>query len=179
MWHTLETFNGLAYHALCGISYFALLRKLIWFSSIIQITVILSTCFSVWPSTSTHLLSVPHICVNDLGQHWFKRLVACSELSNYLNQCWLIVNWTRKKNFSEIWIKIQNFHSWKCIWKCLPHCGSIYPEGLKKSSSIVIYFMCYFAFVLVLQSLPDASIIHLITKPFQFDIATQWQKYAT
>ena len=42
----------------------------------------------------THLPLVPHICVGELGQHWFRqRLVACSAPSHYLNQCCLIVNW--------------------------------------------------------------------------------------
>ena len=38
---------------------------------------------------------MPHICVGELGQHWFRQwLVACSAPSHYWNQCWLIVNWT-------------------------------------------------------------------------------------
>ena len=38
---------------------------------------------------------VQHICISDLGQHWFRLwLVACSAPSHDLNQCWLIVNWT-------------------------------------------------------------------------------------
>ena len=36
-------------------------------------------------------------------------LVAYSAPSHYLNQCWVIVNWTSITNFSEILIKIQNF----------------------------------------------------------------------
>ena len=42
----------------------------------------------------------PHVCVSGSGQHWFRQwLVACSAPSHYLNQCWVIVNWTtRKKN---------------------------------------------------------------------------------
>ena len=47
-----------------------------------------------WFESLTHLPLVPHICVNDLGHHWFRKwLVACSASSHYLNQCWLIVNW--------------------------------------------------------------------------------------
>ena len=34
---------------------------------------------------------IPHICVNELGQHWLW-LVAYSAPSHYLNQIWLIVN---------------------------------------------------------------------------------------
>ena len=42
----------------------------------------------------THLL-VPHICVGGYGQHWFRQwLVAYSVPSHYLNQCWVIINWT-------------------------------------------------------------------------------------
>ena len=36
---------------------------------------------------------VPHICVSELGQRWFRQwLVACSAPSHYLDQCWVIVN---------------------------------------------------------------------------------------
>ena len=43
----------------------------------------------------SHLPLVPHICVSELGKHWFRQwLVASSAPSHYLNQCWLIVNWT-------------------------------------------------------------------------------------
>ena len=44
----------------------------------------------------THLTLVPHICVSEPGQHWFRWwLVAYSTvLSHYLNQCWVIVNRT-------------------------------------------------------------------------------------
>ena len=38
---------------------------------------------------------MPHICVSESGQHWFREwLVAYSAPSHYLNQCWVIVNWT-------------------------------------------------------------------------------------
>ena len=38
---------------------------------------------------------VPHICVSELGQHWFRLwLVAFSAPSHCLNLCWLIVNCT-------------------------------------------------------------------------------------
>ena len=38
---------------------------------------------------------VLHICIAELGQPWFRLWFgACSAPSHYLNQCWLIVNWT-------------------------------------------------------------------------------------
>ena len=38
---------------------------------------------------------MPHICVCKLSTHWFRLwLVTCVAPSHYLNQCWLIVNWT-------------------------------------------------------------------------------------
>ena len=41
----------------------------------------------------THLPLVPHMCLNDLGQHWFRYwLVTYLAPSHYLNQCWDIVN---------------------------------------------------------------------------------------
>ena len=36
-------------------------------------------------------------------------IVTYSFSSHYLSQCWIIVNWTFRKNFSEVLIKIQNF----------------------------------------------------------------------
>ena len=39
----------------------------------------------------THLPLVLHICISESGQHW---LVVYSAPSQYLNQCWVIVNWT-------------------------------------------------------------------------------------
>ena len=41
---------------------------------------------------------MPHLCVSELCQHWFR----------YGNQCCLIVNWTLRNKFSEILIKIPN-----------------------------------------------------------------------
>ena len=41
----------------------------------------------------THRTLMPHICVRELGQHWFRWwLVACLAPSHYLNRHWLIVN---------------------------------------------------------------------------------------
>ena len=53
----------------------------------------------------THLPLVPHTCVSEEDQHWFRKwLVAYSAPSHYLNQCWVIVNWT-------LWNKLQwNFN---------------------------------------------------------------------
>ena len=57
----------------------------------------MSWCQSQFP---THLPLMPHICVNELGHHWFSQwLVACSAPSHYLNQWWLIVNWTPGNKF--------------------------------------------------------------------------------
>ena len=55
----------------------------------------------------THLPLVPHICVSESGQHWFRQwLVAYSAPSHYLTQCWVIVNWTLRSNLQ--WIQNQN-----------------------------------------------------------------------
>ena len=52
-------------------------------------------------------MSSARMVVNKLGHHWSRQwLVACSAPSHYLNQCWIIVNWTY---FSEIWIEILSF----------------------------------------------------------------------
>ena len=49
----------------------------------------------------THLSQLlPHICVSELDHHWFRQwLVVCSVPSHYLNQNWLIVNWTLGNKF--------------------------------------------------------------------------------
>ena len=49
---------------------------------------------------SSYLPLVPHICVSELGHHWFRYwLVAYSAPSHYLNQCWRIVHWTPGDKF--------------------------------------------------------------------------------
>ena len=60
----------------------------------------------------TYLSLVPLICVSESAQHWFRWwLVAYSVPSHYLNQWWVIVNWTlrNRTSFSEILIKTQDF----------------------------------------------------------------------
>ena len=38
---------------------------------------------------------MPHVHINESGQYWFRWwLVVYSATSHYLNQCWVIVNWT-------------------------------------------------------------------------------------
>ena len=50
---------------------------------------------------------MPHICVSESGQHWFRQwLVAYSAPSHYLNQCWVIVNWTHRNKLQ--WNLNQN-----------------------------------------------------------------------
>ena len=58
----------------------------------------------------THWGGVTHICVVELGHHWFRWwLVACSASSHYLNQCWNIVNWTLGNKLQ--WNLNQNLHN--------------------------------------------------------------------
>ena len=73
----------------------------------------------------THLPLVPHICVNESGQHWFRWwLVAYSAPSHYLNQCLDIVNctfrnkiqWNFNRNikfsFTKMHLKISSAIWW-------------------------------------------------------------------
>ena len=47
-----------------------------------------------------HLPLVAHICVYELGQHWFRSwLVAYSAPSCYLIQWWVFVKWTLRNKF--------------------------------------------------------------------------------
>ena len=54
----------------------------------------------------THFPLVPYICVSGSCQHCFRQwLVTYSVPSHYLNQCWVIITWTRRNklrwNFSQ------------------------------------------------------------------------------
>ena len=75
-------------------------------------------------TTLTYLPLVSHIWVSESDQHWFRKwLVAYSVPSHYLNQSWVIVNWTLSNKLQRNLTEIQNFHSQKCIWKyCLQKC---------------------------------------------------------
>ena len=65
----------------------AIIHVILWWLN--RINIMLFTC------GLTHLPLVPHICVNELGKHWFRLwLVACPAPSHYPNQCWFIVKWT-------------------------------------------------------------------------------------
>ena len=66
---------------------------------------------------------VPHICVSQSGQHWFRWwLVAWTAPSHYLNQCWNIVNCTLRNKLqwnlnlnSNIFIQEIAFES--VVWE--------------------------------------------------------------
>ena len=70
----------------------------------------------------THWGRVTHICVSKLDHHCFRsRLVACTAPSHYLNQCWIIVNWTLRNKLqcnlnrnSNIFIQENAFESDVC-----------------------------------------------------------------
>ena len=48
----------------------------------------------------THFPLVLHICINELGQHWFRKwLVTYSAPSHHLNRCWVIVYWNLRNKF--------------------------------------------------------------------------------
>ena len=66
----------------------------------------------------SHLTLVLHICVCELGQHWFRWwLVAYSAQSHYLKQCCVIVNWTLRNKLLWNFIKIQNFSNTKIAFE--------------------------------------------------------------
>ena len=69
----------------------------------------------------THLPPVFHICITELGQHWFRWwLVAYSAPSHYLfTSAGLLLIGHLGTNFSEIVIKIQNFSFMKMLLKIL------------------------------------------------------------
>ena len=58
----------------------------------------------------SHHPLVPHICVSESGQHWFRYwLVTYSAPSHYLDQCWVVDNWTLRNKFQWDFNQIQNF----------------------------------------------------------------------
>ena len=61
-----------------------------------------------------HRRRVTHICVTEMGHHWFwKWLVTCSAPNHYPDQWVLIVNWTPREKFQRN--LYQTSHSQKCI----------------------------------------------------------------
>ena len=76
----------------------------------------------------THWGRETPICVTKQGHHWFRYwLVAWSAPSHYLNQCWIIVNWTLSNIFqwnlnqnTTIFIEENAFEN--VIWKWRPFC---------------------------------------------------------
>ena len=77
-----------------------------------------------------HLPLVPHICVSELGQRWFRYwLVAYSALSHYLNQFWVVVNGALEQSSVKFWSKYKTFHIRKCIWKYRLRNGGHFVQG--------------------------------------------------
>ena len=63
----------------------------------------------------THRGRVTPICVDNLDHHWFwSWIVTCSAPSLYLNQYCFRQSYPWKHNL----MKLEYFHSRKCIWKC-------------------------------------------------------------
>ena len=71
---------------------------------------------------------MPHICVSELDQLWFRWwLVAYSAPSHYLNQCWVIVNWTLRNesqwNFNQnAYLFIHEDASENIVCEMAPFC---------------------------------------------------------
>ena len=87
---------------------------------------------------------------------WFAEQVTC----HYLNQCWLLVNWVLRSKFFEIQIKMQNFHSRKCIWKCVPQNGGHFvglmciEMGLNALAVEILQFCAKLSWRLLLNGIP-------------------------
>ena len=59
-----------------------------------------------------------HTCVSKLPS--LVQIMACPAPSHYLNQCWIIVNWSLGKKFNEILIEINTFSFKKMHLKMYP-----------------------------------------------------------
>ena len=105
----------------------------------------------------TQLPLVPHICVSESGQHWFRCFVSYLAQSYYLNQCQVIVNWTLRNKLQWNFNQNSIFYQRKCIRKYrLWNCGHFVREhGLMShpcsdscmlhSLSIIIMQICSLA----------------------------------
>ena len=72
-----------------------------------------------------------HIGVGESDQYWFRQwLVSHMAPSHYLNQCWVILNWTLINKHQWLFLsKYKTLHSRKCIWKYRLRNGEHFVEG--------------------------------------------------
>ena len=88
----------------------------------------------------THLPPVPHICVNELVQYWFRKwLVACSAPSHYLNKWLLVFNWTLRNKLQWHFNQIQYFPFKKMPLKTSSAKWQSFSPGEELSMQIWIY----------------------------------------
>ena len=57
---------------------------------------------------------------------------------------------------SEIWIEIQNFHEWKCIWKCRQRNGNHFDQG-GMSSKHTHWYLVWYLFATIITESPEAA----------------------
>ena len=84
-----------------------------------------------------------HICVSEWGQHWFREWLAIySAPSHYLNQCWVMVNWTLSNKLqwkfnqnTKLFIHKNASENIVCeMATILPRGRWVNPDGIKMSS---------------------------------------------
>ena len=88
--------------------------------------------FSLGLNVLSHRGRVPCICAIELGHPWFRiGLAACLAPSHYLDQFWIIVNWTHGNKLK--WNSNQRttiFKPQKWVRKCLPNDGYFIPTTM-------------------------------------------------
>ena len=120
-------------------------------------------------SVLTHLPPVPHACAIESCWHWIRWwLVACSAPSYYLNQCWLIVNWTpgnkcqwNSNRNSIIFIQESAFKI--VVSQNGGHCVQGGDPLTAVSSWFVVtghYCVCVVFYFLYLHKFPRTQVIH-------------------
>ena len=57
---------------------------------------------------------MPHICVSQFSHHWFRNGLLPS---HYLNQCWVIVNWTIRNKLQRNFNQNEKLFMKKIIWQ--------------------------------------------------------------
>ena len=101
-----------------------------------RIVILTSQTFLKETSTTYSGNSELNVCISELNQHWFRQwLVTWLLTSHYLNQCWLIVNYTLKNKlqcklnqhaFREMHLKMLSVEG-SHFAEVSVHCGLVTP----------------------------------------------------
>ena len=118
---------------------------------------------------------VPHICVSELGQHW--SALAYSAPSHYLNECWVIVNWTIGNKLQRFFLSNhKTFHSRKCTCKYRLRNGRPFcPRGddlilmlMYHLFSSWLHLICHRVYIFLINLLIFKLSVHVFAQRIKF-----------